>query len=307
MRIALLLLFSFLANTAYSSPAEEKKIRSIPILDTAKELLGTRVNYAADKLDSFFATDRADDEFGRSQLRIRTRFFLTDKEMSRTRTQYRLNLKLPSLEKRFKPEYYENDEQRKVTEKKRAEAKREEEKRRQEEKGFFSGWIFNSDISASVAIPPKLILRSRVRNKYRTGTLTHYFMQQLTYTTDATGFVTETSVDSDHTYSEDFVFRFINNFEWQITPKIYQTNHGPTWLYQASEDVALNYGFLTHTLIDGEAWYVDNYKFYFTYRRNLYQQWVYLDITPGLDFPEKWRFTSSPFLNLQLEFLFGGG
>src|SRR5690606_6935881 len=123
-----------------------------------------------------------------SQLRIRTRFFLTDKEMSRTRTQYRLNLKLPSLEKRFKPEYYENDEQRKVTEKKRAEAKREEEKRRQEEKGFFSGWIFNSDISASVAIPPKLILRSRVRNKYRTGTLTHYFMQQLTYTTDATGF-----------------------------------------------------------------------------------------------------------------------
>lgn len=296
MRIVLLLCLLFLSRVAFSSPAEGRPVRTFPLLDTAKEIFGTRVNLAADKLDSFFATDRADDEFGRSQLRLRSSFFLNDKEISESKTQYRMNLKLPSLEKRFRPEYYETEAEKKA---------REEKKLLREEKRE-PRWIFNSDVSASVAIPPKLIIRSRVRNNFRTGTIQHFFKQQLTYTTDASGFVTETTLDSDHTFNEDFIFRFINKFEWEITPKIYTTNHGPTWLYQASDDDAFNYGFITHSIIDGGPWHVDNHNLFLTYRRNLYQQWVYLDITHGLNFPKKWDFVPCPYLNFQFEMIFGG-
>lgn len=291
----LFIFFILYSHWAHSSPAEERPVRSIPILDTAKELLGTRINMAADKLDSFFATERADDEFGRSQLRIRTRYNLLDKESAISRTQYRFNLKLPSLQKKFDPSRFKDSNTNS------SEGTLEEKK-----KGFFSGWIFNSDISANASIPPKLIFRSRVRNNFRTGTLKHYFMEQLAYTTDASGFVNEISVESDHVYSEQFIFRFINNFVWEITGKVFETHHGPTWLVQATEDDGFNYGFLTHTLVDGGPWYVDRYEFFVNYRRNLYHQWVYFDIRPGLFYQSKWDFIPTPYLNFQLEMLFGG-
>lgn len=295
MRFALAVLFILLSPLAFSSPAEERPVHSIPILDTAKELLGTRINMAADKLDSFFATERADDEFGRSQLRIRTRFNLLDKEPSISRTQYRLNLKLPHLQKKFDPSQFKKNRD-----------KESEDSSPKEDKGFFSGWIFNSDISANASIPPRLIFRSRVRNDFKTGTLKHYFMEQVTYTTDASGFVNEISLESDHVYSDRFIFRFINTFEWQITQKIFETHQGPTWLFQATEDDGFNYGFLTHSLIDAGPWHVNSYEFFTSYRRNLYQQWVYLDIRPGLSYQKKWDFIPTPYLNLQLEMLFGG-
>jgi hypothetical protein len=302
MRYVLGLILLLTSLEAFSSPAEEPTVRSIPILDTAQEIFGTRANFAANRLDSFFATERADDELGRSRIRLRSRFDLRDRAASQLNNQYRINLRLPSLEEKFKYEYYQDKDE---LEKKRLKELSEKEDFVKANK-LKTGWLFNSDIGVSAAIPPKLITRARLRRSLDAGSFIHRFSQQLTYITDESGLVNETRLDSDYVFNEEFIFRFVNYAEWRVIQKDFTTNHGPTLLHRLTEDDALNYGFTMQTVIDDGRWFTNNYRLGINYRRNLYEQWVYLDVIPGLDFPKEWSFRRTPFITFQLEILFGG-
>lgn len=305
MRYVLYLTLILISPFAYSSPAEEPPDERIPILETARELLGSQTNYAANRLDSFFATERADDEFGRSRVRIRSNIEFRERAVSDLKTQYRINLKLPHLEDKFKFSMKKDEKEKKKIEKSPKEVTAAEELKKLEDKSLYKGWLFNSDIGVSAAVPPKLITRARVRKNLVTGTLIHRFVEQLTYITDESGLVEETRIDTDQIYSDDLVFRFVNYKRWQVLKKDFNTQHGPTLLQRLTDDDALNYGTTFSTVIHNNAWYVDNYRIAINYRRNLYHQWVYLDIIPGLDFPKVWSFRRTPFIGLQFEILFG--
>lgn len=294
-----------------ASPAEEPRDDSIPILDSAQDLFGARANFAANRFDSFFATERADDEFGRSRIRVRSRFTVRERAKSDIDTQYRINLKLPNLEKKFRFDFQE-DTKKKKKDKKAAQAARSDEEKeadseaqRLKDKHLFKGWLFNADIGVSLAIPPKLVTRARVRKNLVTGTFTHRFSEQLTYVTDEDGLTEETQLNSDHPLGQDFLFRFINYKRWRVLKKEFTTNHGPTILHQVTENDAFSYNFITSSIIDDSIWYVSNYQIAINYRRNLYRQWVYMDLVPGLDFPKEYSFRRNPFVFVQIEFLFG--
>lgn len=303
MRYTVALILLLLSKNVFSSPAEERKETRIPILESAQELFGTRANFAANRLDSFFATERADDEFGRSRIRIRSRFDIRERAVSDLNNQYRINLKLPHLEEKFRFDYYQDKEEREK--RKKAETSELDEAAVLKKDSLFTGWVFNSDIGVSAAIPPKLVTRARVRKSFVTGSFIHRFSEQLTYITDESGLVEETNIDSDHIYNQNLIFRFINNKRWQVLKKNFTTNHGPTLLHRVSEDDAFNYGLTLQSTIDNGTWYVSNYRAAVNYRRNLYHQWIYMDVIPGLDFPKIWSFRRTPFITFQLEVLFG--
>ncbi len=321
MRYALLLTLILAPMIAHSSPAEEPPDNRIPILETAQELFGQRANFAANRLDSFFATERADDEFGRTRLRIRSIYDIRERAVANQTNQYRINLKLPHLEDRFRYDYYQDEEEQKKKEKERkldrsktmsdAEKRQRELLREQNELELLrkdslkTGWIFNSDIGVSAAIPPRLTTRARVRKNLVTGTLIHRFVEQLTYVTDENGLVEETILNSDHIYNQNFVFRFVNEKRWRVLEKDVNTNHGPTWLHRVTDNDAFIYGLTMQTVVDNSRWYLNNYRIGVNYRRNLYKQWVYFDVIPGLDFPKEWSFRRTPFITFQLELLFG--
>lgn len=299
MRWALLLTL-LIPLSAYSSPAEEPPDNTIPILESARQLFGSNLNLAANRLDSFFATERADDEFGRSRIRIRSAYSIRERAVGINKNQYRINLKLPHLEDKFKYEnYFQKDKDEKAV-------TSDENKEKVKKSKDFGGWIFNADMGVTAAIPPKLTTRARLRNNLKTGTLIHRFAEQLTYTTDENGLVEETTLDTDHIYSENLVFRFINIKRWQVLKKEFNTNHGPTLLHRISENDAFIYSTTFQTLIDNSSWFVNNYQIAVNYRRNLYKQWVYGDVIPGIDFPKEWSFRRTPFITVQLEILFGG-
>lgn len=310
MRCLLLLILILFPLIAVSSPAEEPPDTSIPILESARALFGTKANFAANRLDSFFATDRADDELGRSRIRIRSRFEIRERAVSNFSTQYRLNLRLPHLEKKFKYDFYQDDDEKEKKEREREKAKAIKQKVKDEqnllEKDKIKyGWIFNSDIGVSAAIPPKLVTRARIRKSFVTGSLIHRFSEQLTYITDESGLVEETGIDSDHIFNEDLIFRFINYKRWQVLKKDFNTNHGPTLLHRVTENDAFSYSLTMQTVIKRGTWFTDNFQMAIDYRRNLYRQWIYLDIIPGIDFPKVWSFRRTPFVTIQLEILFG--
>lgn len=291
-----LLLFLW-SMAALSCPAEEREETSITFLDRAQEIFGTQANVVANRLDSFFATERADDEFGRSRIRIRSQFFIREQANSELENQYRINLKLPSLEKKFKFEKAKLKNKPVVFNG----ASEDLEKKNK----LNTSWIFNSDIGVSAAIPPRMISRARVRRNIETGIFIHHFSEQITYITDQTGLTEDTSFESDYILNERFIFRFVNFKRWRIHNKEFTTNHGPTLIQQLSNDEAVNYAFTAQSIVDDGSWYFNNYRLAINYRRNLYRQWVYLDLIPGIDLPKDFSFRRTPFINFQLEILFG--
>jgi hypothetical protein len=308
---ALAFVFLLIPILSSASPAEEPRDDRIPLLDRAQEFFGTQANVAANRLDSFFATERADDEFGRSRIRIRSRFEIRELQRSDLSTQYRINLKLPALEEKFRFSF-QKDQREKRKKEKEAQAERtpeqiaEEERRKQEqETKLFKGWLFNSDVGVSLAIPPRLVTRARLRKNLRDGRITHRFAEQLIYTTFENGLTDETQIDSDYQIRENILFRFVNSKSWRILQKEFTTAHGPTILHQFSDNEAFSYSFIASSIVEKGVWYVTNYQLSTTYRRNMYRQWVYVNVVPGLDFPKFYSFRRNPFIFFQIEFLFG--
>lgn len=289
------------SQQSFPSPAEEPPDNEISFLESARNLFADRVNLAANQLDSFFATERADDELGRSFIRLRSQYFLRDGEKSDFENQYRINLKLPSLEKKFR---YDFDKDKKK--KNKDNTNKENKSDPDNPSGFFNGWTFNSDIGVVAAIPPKLVTRARLRKNFNTGAFIHRFAEQLTHITDESGLIEETELDSDHVIKSNLIFRFVNYKRWQVLKKDVSTNHGPTLLHRFSENDAFNYGLTTQTILNNGTWYLSNYRAAINYRRNLYRQWVYFDVIPGVDFPKERSWRKTPFITFQLEVLFGG-
>lgn len=302
MRYLFIILTLLIPGTVYSSPAEEPEDTEISFLESARNFFGDRANYTANQIDSFFATERADDELGRSRIRIRSQFLLREGISSDLRNQYRINLKLPSLERKFK---YEFGKPTKKSDKAKS-TLYDQASAPQNEKSFFKGWIFNSDIGVNAAIPPQLVTRARLRKNFEAGSFIHRFSEQLTYITGENEIFEETNIDSDYIIKSDLIFRFINNKRWLVISKELRTNHGPTLLHRLTENDAFNYGATAQSIIQDGTWYLDNYRLSVNYRKNLYRQWIYLDIIPGIDFPKMNSFRRTPFITLQLEALFGG-
>ncbi len=297
MRILFRLFLLLLSLPAFPGPAEKREESPITFLDRANEILGIQANVVANRLDSLFATDRADDEFGRSRIRVRSQFFVREQASSDLSTQYRINLKLPSLEKKFKFRMNQNKKKKAASDKELLDPNKINQ--------LNKSWIFNSDIGVSAANPPRIISRARVRKNMETGSFIHRFSEQLTYITDESGLTEETLIDSDYVFDEKLIFRFVNLKRWRIHNKEFTTNHGPTFIQQLSDNEALNYALNAQSVVENGTWFFNNYRLAINYRRNLYRQWVYFDVNPGIDFPKDFSFRRTPFINFQLEILFG--
>jgi hypothetical protein len=289
---------------AFASPAEERIETRIPLVDSVDDFFGQRVNHIANDFDSFFATERADDELGRSRLRIRGNYTVKERSLPEDDIQIRFNLRLPKLESRFK---YESKDKKAKKDKKPLTL--EEEKKREEDYSkrhrVDERWLFNADTNVNASLKPSLTLRGRIRKSKETGTLIHRFVQEATWVSTRDGFRHRTTLDTDHSFDPYLLFRFQNNVDWRISQKTFSTSHGPALLQRLSDFEAISYSLTMSTIVESGILFVSGYQLAPNYRRNLYRDILYMDITPGLSFPKQWSFRRNPFLFVGIEMLFG--
>lgn len=290
------LLFSI--SSAWSSPADEPVERRIPILDTAQELLGDKVNLVANRLDLFFANQRADDELGRSLIRLRTDYSIRERALPRRDTQFRFNLKLPSLEERFKLSYFEKKKDETPQERADREAKIIKKSK------LDTDWIFRTDAGLNVSLRPGIFTRARLRKSVYTGTLIHRFVQEIAWYSTR-GFIEQTTLFTDQSINENLLFRFNNTVDWEIIQKKFNTFHGPSLIQKLSDNDAISWNLGLSTVRTNGVFYVTNYTAALNYRRNIYKNWFFFNFVPGIDFPKEWSFRRTPFAVVQLELLFG--
>ncbi len=301
MGILPFILITLYSATLYASPAEEPKEYSIPILDTTQQLFGLQANTVANRLDLFFADQRADDELARSRIRIRKSYEVRERALLAEDFQLRVNIRLPKLQDKFK---FEMESQKKKKEKKEDAKSGSSEELAQN--ALNKNWQFRADFGVNASIPPKVFSRARLRKNMTSGDVIHRFVEELAWYSDR-DWEENTTFDSDLPLGEEVLLRFRNTSDWKVTRKDFKTSHGPVILYRINDDSALSLGTNLSTVVENDrTWYVSNYRISTTYRRNLYKQWIYMDIVPGLDFPKFWSFRRTPFLLLNLEALFGG-
>ena len=306
MSFVLGILILLASTVAFASPAEERKETRIPILDTAEEFFGQRVNHLANDFDSFFATERADDELGRSRLRIRGNYTVEERSIPQDDIQFRFNLRLPKLEQRFKLDL---DDKKSKKDKKKKETPEEKAKREAAFKNRHlvdERWLVNGNVSVNASIHPSVTVQGRLRKSKETGTLIHRFVQEATWISTRDGFRQRTTLNTDHSFSQTFLFRFANTIDWRISQKNFTTAHGPGLFHRLSDFDAMAYSFTMSTVVERGILFVSNYQLAPNYRRNLYKEILFLDITPGINFPKQWSFRRTPFIFVGLELLFGG-
>ena len=281
----------------FASPAEEPEESNIPILEASQDLLGFNVNRVANRLDTFFADQRADDELARSLIRVRRRYEVRERAELQTETQFRFNVRLPRLQEKFRFEFKT---------KKKAEAEEiKNENAALKELKKQSNWQFRADVGVNASLPPTFFSRGRLRNSWETWLFVNRFVQELSWYSDR-AWEEMLTLDSDLSLQEDLLLRFRNIIDWRITKKEFTTSHGPSLIHQLSINEAISYNANLSIAVNEGTWFLSNYRLSSTYRRNLYKQWLYLDLTPGLDFPKLWNFRRTPFIFLQIEALFGG-
>lgn len=288
----------------------EDRLEDPDLLEDTRQLISGRVVDLANRLDSFFGEQRADDELNRSALRLSYARILRMERRSRERVEVRLNLRLPNLEDKFRFSVEKNEPKKDDTpqdpvaarlEAERKEREREAKRKEEEEK---EPWRFRGDTGVVVSVPPSAFARARLRKNWRLIKYVPRFIEEVGYYTDR-GLVESTTFNVDRRLRDDLLFRFENDKIWQITDKEFNTEHGPTLQHKFTEDDAFSYSAKGSTTVDWGSWYLNNWRVAVSYRRNLRNQWLYGEITPAIDFPKTESFRRMPSITVRVESLFG--
>jgi hypothetical protein len=294
-----ILIFSFLLNSVVKA---ETSVNEPDMIDSTRNTITSNLIGLANRLDSFFGEQRADDELNRSSIRVSYDYRLRMEKKPLSDTQVRFNLRLPNLEKMFRFSVRKNETQENDSTPKEnlSQQKRED----SEEKKEKEPWRFRSDVGLNVAYPPIVFARSRLRKNWRWTWLVQRFAVELAWFSDQ-GAIQDITLFHDHAMADDLLFRFTNQQIWRFNDELFSTSHGPSLIKDITDNDALSYNFRVSTRVR-DAWFVDNYSVGVAYRRNVKGQWLFAEVGPTLDFPKRESFRRAPSILFRLETLFAG-
>lgn len=269
----------------------------VKLVDSTQGLLDENVTRVANRLDSFFGNQRADDELNRSQIRLIYAYTISEAKPDDDFA-FRVNLRLQNLEDYFKSlvEKSFGWQSEKPTPQETQEAvKKLDDPNR---------WLFRQDVGVIASVPPRVFYRTRLRKTWVTDHIVHRFVEELGWYSDEQ-WIDRTTFESDRALDYNAIFRIYHEKNWAITDKEFTTSHGPSIIHIVSARDAISYNARALTRIKGPL-YLNGYNLNVTYRRRLRGNWLYGDITPALDFPKSSSFRRAPSILMRVEILFGG-
>ncbi len=285
-----------------TKPGIIEKIINAPVtlVDSTQGYVDESVTKVANRLDSFFGTQRADDELNRSQIRLIYAYTIHEAR-PKGDFGFRVNLRLQNLED-FGKRTFESlmGWTTKKTPAEKAKAIAEEKKKLEDP----NRWLFRQDVGVIASVPPRVFYRTRLRKTWEGQRMIHRYVEELGWYSDQQ-WLNQSSFESDRAISTSHLFRLYHEKNWAITDKEFTTSHGPSIIHKISESDALSYNARAHTRIKG-PWYLNGYTLSVGYRRRLRGNWLYGDVTPALDFPKETSFRRAPSILFRVEIMFGG-
>ncbi|UXR65516.1 hypothetical protein EZJ49_04515 [Bdellovibrio bacteriovorus] len=266
-------------------------------LEGTRELLSSRVIRLSESVDSLFGNTRADDQKNTSTLRVSQTYYIRRGNLGADDPGTSLNLFLPNL-KRWEKAVQDKMQlpQRNGGSADEAVVPAAEEEERL--------WDLNSETGLVVAIPVNYFARLRLRRSFLLGYFENSFFEQIGWS-KKDEWEERTSLTTDYAFSRDLLFRFVNEANWAMTNRDFDTHHGPSLIRTLSEHSALSQDFRYNTKLIGRAIYSESFVLSSTFTQRMPMQWIYVKTTPSLSWSRSDGFTPAWALYMTVELVFG--
>jgi hypothetical protein len=284
---------------------QNKPTKMTTSLDEVHELLSRTIFRLSNRIDSFFGSERADDEANGSRLRMSWETGKIEGNKIKQEANLRLKLVLPETQKRLRIVVErDSDGPPKLSEgKEKQEETPSEAAIRQaaiELAQAPTRWKVGMDTGIRVEIPPNPyarfhITRSAFFGKYELRGSQEFFW----YLSDGAGETTR--LDLDRPIREGLLFRLGNEATWTDDSDRFSLAHGPVLYHQLSERRGVAYS-LRALGTSKPVVHINNYELKLTYRQLIHKNWLFYEFTPLIFFPKDrdWQRTLAVFFKLEM-------
>ncbi len=261
---------------------------------------------AADQVDHFFGDERLEDDNQRTRLRLGIGLRWHKDDGAGLLTDARLRLVLPHLKNRFQlvvDDAFESEEPGQIRSLTTAANDsepdtslryiiKEDERRR-----------LNADAGVRLSNPSQLFgrLRGRIIVPYPVWEL--WLSQTAAWFTDD-GFTETSEMRWSRLIGVEWLFRISSRVTWE------ETNNGvtPTEAFNLFKELSTRRAYrltFSGTWPETPHAHEANYSATFTYRQLIHSRWLFVELTPGLEFPQKRDYACAPCINVKFETIFG--
>lgn len=290
--------------------AKSPPVETANKMDTSRNYLSGKLESWAKGLDSFFGDYRNYQESNDSVIKLD----LTQVTgyLGEPKYDYAINLKvsLPNTEKRMKFLIETNPEQRTTTgptniqalPSDKASTPRSIAAALRYEKAEAERWHFSTDGGIQLAgLASTPFVRARLSLARPLGEW-RLSVAQTAFWFGTIGAGESTLIDFERTLGEKLLFRASSNATWLNESQKFDLSQSFSFFHTWSERSALLYQFNVVGVNRPQA-QVNDYVILMTCRYRFHREWVFLEISPQVHFPQVEAYQTSKLLSLRLEFL----
>lgn len=301
-----LLVFLLLFTT---QAAHAKKFKK-NMVDRAHRSFSKGILYFSNEVDAFFSNDKYSGMQNRSRLKLSftTRF----KEATGPYIIPDINysLVLPRTEKRLRL-VLENENEERQNETRETNYKRNQGGRAQTEATAAglrymiqkSGIRFYQDTGVIVNVPPQAFVRWGAQKDVMMTNWLFKIKQQVRWVNTA-GVTSTLNLDFDRGLTRKWLLRMVNDTFWNDQDYVVTFENGPSLFQRIDKKRAMSYH--AHVItVNKPDFVVDNYLLQVSYRQNLYQDWLFMNLTPFVNFPRIENFHRTPGFLITVDAIFG--
>ncbi len=270
-------------------------------VDSTHQSISSSILDISHRIDSFFGTQRGDEETNGSRLRLFYDTSLRQHEKMDNGLNVRFSLRLPTLQNLLKFKY---EKKAKEQEKTPSEQTRPTPSKRSFLKELSQKWTFNFSTGVRVDFPPNVFARARLRKTFN-------FFDKWEFNPTAElnwfsrgGWGALYSNDLDRKLTESTLLRIVNTFVWNNDANEITSTHGPQVIQKIDESKGISYNALASGS-NRPVWAINNYRLATQFRHRVYSNWLFYEIVPAVDFPRERQWSEVYSVFIRLEALFG--
>jgi len=309
----LTLIFIFILCVRSVFAQETNSFLNTSQIDMTHETVSKSLFTITNKIDSYFGDEKPLEEKNGSNIQLR--YTTTSREFAEATTEpdFKINVKFRQLEKKlnFKFESIYDDDDKTTKSGQGADGLKKD---RPEENalyrasiGFFKEqkrfWHISMDTGVKIQSPPNPFARMRGRRSF-------YFKEVELRLTDkvmldeANGLYNYTDINVYLDLIGKFSFSYTNKFVWKNDLNELVTVHGPSVFQEITDKQAISYNIRTRFL-NMPTYAITGHEIFSVYRRNIYKDWLFLELTPGVSLLADKNYSRIGFFTAQLEVNFG--
>lgn len=280
------------------------------MIDRAHRNFSKGILYFSNEVDAFFSNDKYQGMQNRSRLKLSFTTRFQEATGPYVIPDINYSLVLPRTQKKLRL-VLENENEERQNETRETNYKRNDGGRSETEATAAglrylvnkSGINFYQDTGVIVDAPPRAFVRWGAQKDIM---LTNWLLkvkEQIRWV-NTTGVTSTLNIDFDRGLTRKWLLRMVNDTFWNDQDYIMVFENGPSLFYRIDNKRAMSYH--AHAItINKPDFVVDNYLLQISYRQNLYKDWMFMSLTPFVNFPREENFHRTPGFLIQLDTIFG--